>query len=667
MTDIPEIIPDIKNFFSEEGILSSHYENYEYRRSQEEMAESILQTLKNRSHIFIEAPTGVGKSFAYLVPAIYYAKKNDKKVIISTYTINLQEQLIDKDIPFLQKTLPVKFKAKLLKGRNNYLCPNRLRKAMEFSNTLFETAEKVNLEKIYAWSKRTSDGTRSDVDFPLDETVWDSVCSERGICTLKTCGGEDTNCFYQKAKKELADSDVIIVNHHLFFTLFDGVREEKEGYLYRNDFVIFDEAHTVEQVATEHIAPRVSREMIKYHLLKLYNQQKKKGFLLTLPSLHIQAIIENLLELNKEFFYNLRKNLFLSKDGKPLSLTSRVYEKEIEVNIMKDELGNLLKNLRALRMVCKDENQENELNEFIIRFSEFNYVLEEFLTQKNNEKGNDFVYWVELSNQKPESNVSICSSPVDISDYFRDNIFRPNNSTVLTSASLTINNNFEYFKKRLGGENTEELKLESPFDFYSQVKIYIPKNIPVPMKDNNLVYNEKLTEWIQYFVKMTKGKALVLFTNSYLLKSIGQELKEIFAVDNIELLLQGTGTTRTNLLSQFKADVNSVLFGLDSFWMGVDVPGEALSNLIITRLPFQVPSHPVVQAKMEFIEQNGGNSFYEYSLPEAILKFRQGIGRLIRHTTDKGIIAILDSRIITKSYGKYFLNSLDECEVEIIE
>lgn len=667
MTDIKEIISEIKNFFSEEGILSKHYENYEFRKSQEEMADSILSTLENKSHSFIEAPTGVGKSFAYLVPAIYYAKKNAKKVIVSTYTINLQEQLINKDIPFLQKTLPIEFKAKILKGRNNYLCPNRLRTAMDLSNTLFETAEKLNLEKIYSWSKNTIDGTRSDIDFVLDETVWDSVCSERGICTNKTCGYEDTKCFYQKAKKELADSDVIIVNHHLFFTLFDDVSDDKNGYLYLNDFVIFDEAHTVEQVATDHIAPRVSREMIKYHLHKLYNQQKKRGFLLTLPSLHIQAVIENLLELNREFFYKLRKNLFVKSDNNNESLTARVYEKEIEENILKPELDNLIKNLRSLRMVCKDENQENELNEFIIRFSEFNYVIEEFLKQKKNEKENDFVYWVELSNKKPESNVSICSSPVDISEYFRNNIFRPGNSTILTSATLTINNDFQYFKKRLGGENTEELKLESPFDFYNQVKIYIPKNIPMPLKDNTLIYKDKLKEWILYFVKQTKGKALVLFTNSVLLKSIGNEIKSDMEEDNIELLLQGTGTSRSSLLTQFKNDINSVLFGLDSFWMGVDIPGEALSNLVITRLPFLVPSHPVVQAKMEFIEKNGGNSFYEYSLPEAILKFRQGIGRLIRHKSDRGIIAILDSRIISKSYGKFFINSIDECEIEILE
>lgn len=667
MIDSIETKAAIKNYFSPEGILSQTYPEYEYRISQEEMAESVLNTLENQSHVFIEAPTGVGKSFAYLVPAIYYAKKHKRKVVISTYTINLQEQLINKDIPTLQKTLPIEFKAKLLKGRNNYLCPQRMKRAIESANTLFESDEQINLELIYQWSKKTRDGTRSDIGFQINETVWNSVCSERGICTNKTCGGEDSDCFYQKAKKELEDSDVIILNHHLFFTLFDGIFDDKEGYLYRNDFLILDEAHTVEQVATDHIAPSLSREMIKYNLLRLYNHNKKKGFLLTLPSLHIQMIIQNLLELNQYFFHSLKQNLFSMKDGKLEGLTSRVYDKNIADNILKPELDNLLTNLRLLRPLCQNESQENELNQFLLRFTEFNYILEEFLTQKNNKKGNEFVYWVELASHKPDSNIILNSSPVDISDYFRKNIFRPNNSCILTSATLTINNNFLYFKKRLGGENVKELKLQSPFDFYNQVKIYIPKNIPSPLKENNSFYEEKLREWIHYFIKITNGKALVLFTNSYLLRTVGQGLRQVLAENEIELLTQGMGTSRSVLLNHFKSDINSVLFGLDSFWMGVDVPGEALSNLIITRLPFQVPSHPVVQAKMELIEQNGGNSFFEYSLPEAILKFRQGIGRLIRHKSDRGIIAVLDNRIITKSYGKYFLNSIEECAIEIIE
>jgi ATP-dependent DNA helicase DinG len=657
----------IKNFFSEDGLLAEKFTGYEYRQSQEEMAFAVFDTLKSRRHIFIEAPTGVGKSYAYLVPAIHYAKENKKRAIISTYTINLQEQLIHKDIPLLKEILPIEFKAKIFKGRSNYLCPNRLQKAMLTADTLFDSKEKSILDKIYQWSLQTEDGTLSDMDFEVDHDVWNSVFAEKGICTTKTCSGAGTKCFFQKAKKELADSDVIVINHHLFFTLFDGINEDREGYLYHNDFVIFDEAHTVEQVATDHISPFLSREMFKYHLLKLYNQNKKRGFLATLPALHIIPVIQNLLDLNQIFFQDIKRKLFNPENGKLDRLTSRVYDKNIAENIIKAELDNLLGSLRKLRQACQDEWQLNELNEYIVKFNEFFHTIDDFLQQKYNKKDNEHVYWVELASQKPEANISICSSPVDISDYFRQHIFRPLNSTISTSATLTINNNFEYFKKRLGAEAADELKLESPFDFYRQVKIFIPKNISPPDKKLNDIYNDDLKYWIHHFVRETNGKALVLFTNSFLMKKIGKELEVDLNEEGIELFIQGTGTSRKILLEMFKENINSVLFGLDSFWMGVDVPGEALSNLIITKLPFPVPTHPITQAKMEFIDKNGGNSFFEYSLPEAILKFRQGIGRLIRSKNDYGVIAILDNRIINKSYGKYFLNSLEECPVEIIE
>jgi ATP-dependent DNA helicase DinG len=256
------ITTEIKNFFKDGGLLSSQFENYEFRNGQLEMSIKIFDTLEEKRHIFIEAPTGIGKSFAYLIPAIYYAKENEKKAIISTHTINLQEQLIEKDIPFLQKILPIEFKASLLKGRSNYLCPNRLAKAMSNSYSLFDEEERSILDRIYQWYLKTTDGTLSDIHFKIPPAVWATVCSEMGICTNKTCGGENTKCFYHKAKKELADSDIIIVNHHLFFTLYDGVNppegeEDIEGYLYHNDFIVFDEAHTVEQVQ-----PSISLRML---------------------------------------------------------------------------------------------------------------------------------------------------------------------------------------------------------------------------------------------------------------------------------------------------------------------------------------------------------------------------------------------------------------------
>lgn len=630
------------------------------------MAHGVYDTLESKSHIFIEAPTGIGKSFAYLVPAIYYAKKNKKKAIISTHTINLQEQLIGKDIPFLQEHLPIEFKAALIKGKNNYLCPKRLKSAYENAYSLFESDEIKLLDKLYSWSKQTMDGTLSDIPFQVIPNVWSSVCAERGICTNKTCGSiEDTECFYAKAKYKISQADVVVVNHHLFFTLFAGVKDvDEEGYLYKDDFVIFDEAHTLETVAAEHIIPAISREMIKYHLLRLYNDRKKKGFLLSFNSLHIFPVIQNLLEINQYFFQEIKRELFhyRNKDEKKLAL--RVTEKNIVKNILRDEIENLLKNLRGLRQYCKNDLQENELTDYILRFGEFNRLIDDFLQLKDEDK--NYVYWVELSSLKEDANISLCVSPVDISEFFRENIFRENNSCILTSATLTVSNKFEYFKKRLGAETAGKLQLPTQFDFYRQVKLFIPKDMPEPRKENSEIYNIKLKKWINHFVKMTEGKALVLFTNSFLLRQVGNELRNELGEEGIDVFIQGEGISRRNLLHNFKENTNSVLLGLDSFWLGVDVPGESLSNLIITRLPFFVPDHPLIKAKLEYIDLNGGNSFMDYSLPEAILKFRQGIGRLIRHKTDTGIIAVLDPRILTKSYGKHFFNSIDECPVEII-
>lgn len=662
-----DIRNEIINFFSENGVLANKFETYEFRKSQLDMALAVYNSLESKSHIFIEAPTGIGKSFAYLVPAIYYAKANGKKAIISTHTINLQEQLIGKDIPFLKEHLPVDFKAALIKGKNNYICPNRLKVAYDNSVSLFENEEIKLLDKLFAWSKQTTDGTLSDITFPVLPNVWSSVCAERGICTGKTCGKiEDTNCFYAKAKYNIALADVVVVNHHLFFTLLAGVRGAgNEGYLYKNDFVVFDEAHTLETVASEHIVPAISREMIKYHLLRLYNDKKRKGFLLSFPSLHILPVIQNLLEVNQYFFQEIKREIFhyRNKDEKKLAL--RITEKNIVKNILKSEIENLLKKLRDLRQFCKNDLQENELSDYITRFGEFDRLIEEFLQLKEAE--NDYIYWVELSSKKEDANISLCVSPVDISGFLREHIFKPDNSTIHTSATLTVGNNFGYFKNRLGAEVADDLQLPTQFDFYRQVRLFIPKNMPEPRKENDIIYNIRLKEWIHYFVKMTEGKALVLFTNSLLLKQIGSELRSELENENIDVLMQGEGISRKNLLHSFKENTNSVLLGLDSFWLGVDVPGESLSNLIITRLPFFVPDHPLIKAKLEYIDSKGGNSFMDYSLPEAILKFRQGIGRLIRHKTDTGIIAVLDPRLITKSYGKHFLNSIDECPIDYIE
>lgn len=660
--EILDLKEEVRNFFREGGLLAQRFDNYEHRKSQEDMALAILDSLENKKHLFVEAPTGVGKSFAYLVPAILYAKKHNRKALISTHTINLQEQLILKDIPFLQEIMPVEFKASLMKGKSNYICPKRLRRAGESANILFENEEEIFLERLNIWARETRDGTKSDIRFPILENVWSDVCAERGVCSTKTCGVKDTECFFQKAKMQLEDSDVIILNHHLFFTLFDGLKnEDTEGYLYKNDFLIFDEAHTIESIAADHLYPRISREMLRYNLFKLYNEKKRKGFLLSFPSLHIFPMIQNLLELNHIFFSGLKEKLFSMNGWRLERLAERVYEPHIVKNILEEGFTQLIDALRKLRPMCQNEWLENELNEYILRFSQFRYLISDFLEMKKNaERPNEFVYWVEVSSQKPEANISLCSSPIDLSDFFRENIFRENHTSILTSATLTVDNRFLYFKRRLGGETAGEMKLPSQFDFDKQVKIYVSRSIPPPTSEH---YQDILEDQLEHYIKLTDGKALVLFTNSFLMRKTAEGIRNRFSDEMIDVLVQGEGMSRNHLLNEFKSNINSVLFGLDSFWLGVDVPGESLSNLVITKLPFMVPDHPMIKARMEYIESKGGNSFMEYSLPEAILKFRQGIGRLIRSKRDTGIIVLLDSRIVSKFYGKYFLNSIDKCEI----
>lgn len=656
----------VHEFFKEDGLLRKHFPNFEYRDSQLKMALSVIDSLEGKRHMFIEAPTGIGKSLAYLVPSILYAKKYGKKAIISTNTINLQEQIAQKDIPLLKNIFSFSFEATILKGKSNYVCPNRLRKAYENSNSLFDNNQIISLENVYRWAKSTKDGTISDTGFQVPFEVWQNVCAEVNICNNKTCGDiEDTNCFFQIAKHNAYKSDIVILNHYLYFTLFGiASKDQKNGYLYLNDFVIFDEGHTIEEAASEMLVPKVSREMIKYHLLRLYNEKKRKGFLLNFPALQILPIVQNLLDINQNFFYELRRKVFKREFDKYDKLAKRVRDRGIIQNQLGHEITNLIKHLKDLKKFSKDDLTENEISDYIIRFAGINQSINNFINLENN----DYVYWVELTSNKIDSNITLCASPLSISEYLRNYLFKENNTAIITSATLSIDDSFSYYKKRLGGESADDIKLPTQFDYYRQVKIIIPNdNNLIPQKDSNNNYINALTKWIDRIIDLTKGKALVLFTNSLLMRTIGDNLREKFYEKGIELLIQGEGLSRSNILEKFKNDIHSVLFGLDSFWLGVDVPGESLSNLIITKLPFTVPDHPLIQARLEDIDSKGGNSFMEYSLPEAILKFRQGAGRLIRSKTDEGIITILDNRILKKQYGRFFYNSLDESPIEILE
>jgi ATP-dependent DNA helicase DinG len=609
----------MKDFFSPNGLLSKKLEDYEPRPSQERMAEIVTQALEGRHHAIVEAGTGTGKTLAYLAPALMHGQR----LMVSTGTKALQDQIFYKDIPLLERILGRKIRAAYLKGRNNYLCKLKLHTSQE--DGLFTPLELDNYGEIKAWAEKTETGDRAELDgISDDDELWARLDARRDRCLGSRCE-EFESCFLTLMRQKAMEADIVVVNHHLFFADLAIRGSEMAQILPDYTAVIFDEAHDLEDIATGYFGFHVSN----YRLQELLFDARSLAHQM---EVQIEGPLNALSRVSDHFF----GRFLLLRDGRhPLPELDDI-----------DPLINELSELR--RCFRKQLDASGEWENLARRSGELSSELEVF---KNGNPDN-YVSWLDRRGR----GVFLEACPIDVSPLLRENLFEKVPTCVLTSATLTVGGSTAYMQSRIGLRDVLGETLSTEFDFQKQAALYIPTDLP---DYRSAEYLGKASDEIENILAISRGRAFVLFT-SY------QQMQACYKILAPRLpyptLLQGR-TSRSRLLEAFRNKENAVLFATSSFWQGIDVKGDALSCVIVDKLPFQVPSDPLVQARIHQIEIDGGNAFSDYQVPAAILRLKQGFGRLIRSRTDRGILAILDSRLRTKGYGKLFLASLPDYSI----
>ena len=670
-------------------------EKYEHREEQLEVLSNVIEAFNDENLSMIEAGTGTGKTLSYLIPSILWAIGNSERILISTNTINLQEQLINKDLPLLREIFPKNFYYALVKGMRNYFCLLRGEAVEHDLFDFIDDAQRGSMKDVLEWSKTTTDGSLSDLAFTPRDDVWDRVAAESESCPAAKCP-HYSRCFFFKSRRDLSRASVLVANHHMLFSdiVVKGTAgpDSDFGIIPRYSKVVFDEAHNISEAATSHFSLKLSRHGLMKTLSKLRSRKSKgshKGLISYISHLagkEKDAVLEEVFERSADGLASacdrvdsVGEDIFgllyafgvevTGESAMSLRLTDQLagHEKWPSVEhgfaALEKSLFSLEKEIAHLLGVVERSAHADshikltaELGGIAKRSLAFREVIGRFF----GEGDESYIRWFEGNRRRTAVFCSINLSPLDVSGELEEKLYSKTKSVVMTSASLTVDNNFDFQRKNIGLSDNERFRgliVDSPFDFRAQSLLMVPADIPDPRQKE---YEDAIARILSDSICVTNGNALVLFTSYFSLNRVYEKTGEILETAGatpITLFKQGE-MPRGLLLEKFKTLGNSVLFATDSFWEGVDIPGDSLKMVVICRLPFKVPTDPVTEAKIEYMEKQGMDSFREYILPHAVLKFKQGFGRLIRTKTDRGVVMVLDRRIVSKHYGKFFINSV---------